>query len=582
MTMKKNIYLFITIISYSIFFSHCFAQVDAQATRVKLNETVESVSESSSDLSSEQSFEQIKMERLVRIRSEIVETQNQIYSIKRQLKSETDSISKLKQESDLEKLELKQDQLRFQFIETVSNINLEKKPEQSVKTDLSEDIKQIIDPVITGFKKISERPREIQNLKEKIDFYKARIKDAKKAIQALKAYLEKLEDKSLKITIEKSIKLSKGVKKEFEIQLEDAQFNLIKLEKNEESIVTTFGGVIFDFIKTKGKNLILALLVFGLFFWGLSLGQDKIISLVMSKIRQEAQYPGQVHWMIRPLKVAYGLFTFITAFFFGVTTLYVLNDWVLVTLILFMLAAIIWSSKHYIPQYFEQFKIVLNLGAVREGERLVYNDLPWKIKALGYYCRLVNPALSGGFIRVSSKELLSLHSRPVGDTEPWFPTRKDDWVELSDGTFGKVVLQTPELVEIKMIGDEHKYLPTKDFIGMNPINLSQGFAIEFDFGVDYSHQKVIFTELIPNFINIIKERIDEDFKENKAYFKELSIDFKSAGASSLDLRFFLKCDGPLAAQKRHLARKINSYFVEVCNTHDYIIPFNQLTVHMQK
>ena len=246
------------------------------------------------------------------------------------------------------------------------------------------------------------------------------------------------------------------------------------------------------------------------------------------------------------------------------------------------MVALVWSSKHYIPQYFEQLKIVMNLGAIREGERLVYNGLPWKIKSLGYHCRLVNPALSGGFIRISSKELLNHHSRPVGDTEPWFPTRVNDWAELNDGTHGKVLMQSPEMIEIKMIGDEHKFMPTSDFLSMTPVNLSQGFAIEFVFGVDYSHQKILFTEVIPNFKEHVFERLREDFKENQAYFKEYSIEFKAAGASSLDLRFFLKCEGPLASQKKKLQRLLNSYFVEVCNTHGYIIPFNQLTVHMQK
>ena len=545
-------------------------------------QTNTSAQESSPVSDEEISFEQIKLDRLTRIRSEIVQVQSQIYTLKKRLNDEKDSISKLKIDSDLEKLETKQKELRFQFIETVSSVNLEKEIDQSVKTDLSEDIKQIIDPVITGFKKISERPREIQTLQDKIELFKTKIDDANKAIDTLKDYKSNLKDKTLKITIDKSIALSREIREEYKIKLEDAQFKIIKLENNEESIVTTFGSVIFDFIKTKGKNLLLAVFVFMLFFWGLSLGQDKTINLIMSKIRKEVDYPGQVHWLVRPLKVFYSLITFFTSFFFGVTTLYVLNDWILVTLILFVLVAIVWSSKHYLPQYFEQFKIVLNLGAIREGERLVFNGLPWKIKSLGYYCRLVNPALSGGFIRISSKELLNSHSRPVGDKEPWFPTRNDDWVELNDGTYGKIIMQTPEMVEIKMIGDEHKYISTSEFLGMNPINLSQGFAIEFLFGVDYSHQKIIFSELIPNFIDTIKARLEEDFSENKAYFKEFSIDFSAAGASSLDLRFFLKCDGPLAARKRLLTRKIQSYFVEVCNKHDYIIPFNQLTVHMQK
>jgi hypothetical protein len=530
----------------------------------------------------EENFEQIKADRLQRIRREIIEVQSQTFLYKKRLSEEKDSISKLKIESDLEKLESKQKDLRYQFIETISNINLEKKPEQSVKTELSEDVKQIIDPVISGFKKISERPREIQSLQEKIEFYKSRINATKIAKKKLEEYLENSEEKNLEVTINKSIAEANKLKKEYKIALEDAQFKLIKLEQSDESIVTTFSFVILDFIKTKGKNLLLALLVFALIFWGFSLGRDRIITFIMGRITKEVDYPGQIHWVVRPLKVIYALLTFFLALFFSVTTLYVLNDWVLVTLILLLMASLIWSSKHYIPQYFEQLKIIMNLGAIREGERLVYHGLPWKIKSLGYHCRLVNPALSGGYIRISSKELLNHHSRPVGDTEPWFPTRINDWAELNDGTHGKVLMQSPEMIEIKMIGDEHKFMPTSEFLSMTPVNLSQGFAIEFVFGVDYSHQKILFSEVIPNFKQHVFAKLREDFKENQAYFKEYSIEFKAAGASSLDLRFFLKCEGPLASQKKKLERLLNSYFVEVCNKHGYIIPFNQLTVHMQK
>jgi hypothetical protein len=64
--------------------------------------------------------------------------------------------------------------------------------------------------------------------------------------------------------------------------------------------------------------------------------------------------------------------------------------------------------------------------------------------------------------------------------------------------------------------------------------------LEFNFGVDYQHQAILFSELIPNFKEYIFKKLREDYKENQAYFKEYSIEFISAGSSSLDLRFFLK------------------------------------------
>ena len=244
----------------------------------------------------------------------------------------------------------------------------------------------------------------------------------------------------------------------------------------------------------------------------------------------------------------YSVLSFFVAFFMSILTLYVLNDWILVTIILITFAALIWSSKQYFPVFFEQSKIVLNLGAVRENERIIYNGLPWKIKNLGYYGRLYNPDLDGGLLRVSTKEMLDLNSRKFSESEPWFPTRKGDWIEDAD-VFGQVILQTPEQVVVQKLGGERVYYNTSDFYARAVTNLSDGFAVEFSFGIDYTHQKAILDEAIGHFKKHIDERLKSDYPQVKDSIQRSSLDFLQAGASSLDIRVFYKMSGELAVCK---------------------------------
>ncbi|MEX1098850.1 MAG: hypothetical protein WEB87_00405, partial [Bacteriovoracaceae bacterium] len=384
----------------------------------------------------EQNFEQIKTERLKRIRKEMLESQDSINLIQKKLRSGANVVSRVKLQRELAALKESYEQKKFLFIETATNINLANQIEPDTDNTLSQDFQQILKPLIEGFKSLSKRPREVQSLKDKVDVLAKRLEQTKLAKAKLQKLAKKKNHKELKPAISKAIETVESEREELEIKLEDSQFRLLKLEQAGGDIVSYLSQTVFGFIKTKGKNLLLSLLAFGFIYWFFKLGRDRVISLVMRRLNRLGDHEGQAHWMKRPLKVFYGLGSFVTALSVAILTLYVLNDWVLITFVVFLLVAIVWSSKEYAPQYFEQFKIVLNFGTIREGERVVYQGLPWKIKSLGYYCRLENPALSGASFRINSKELLSAHSRLIMESEPWFPTQVGDWVELNDDTYG--------------------------------------------------------------------------------------------------------------------------------------------------
>lgn len=534
----------------------------------------ETISEADSN---DAKFERIKLTQLKRTRTELVTLRHNIQKNEERLKQNPDLVTKIKLENELVELKKKYNDQSFLFIELATNISLREQVKNDAKTSFTDDIKEILSPVIQSVKDVSVRPRLIQDLNSEIAYLTQRAEDAQSALKNLENFYTENKHKELKWTIKRSIGQVKEILEETKIQLEDKRFKKLKIEQNQESIVTTFSVLIFNFFKTKGKNLFLAFFVFIALYWPLSYGRSRIVSLILFRIHQ-SKSPEHYLWVIRPIKVIYSALTFLAALFFAILTLYVLNDWVLVTIILFVIVAVIWSSKQYLPAFFEQSKIVLNLGSVREGERVIYNDLPWKVKSLGFYCRFENPSLSGGTLRISSRELVNLNSRPINKTESWFPTKIGDWVEYQ-GLFGKITMQSPEQVVLKRVTSEHVYIKTTDFYNGGPINLSQGFAVCFNFGLDYNLQKKMFDEVIPNIRKEIKDSFDDMLSQSKEFFKEFSVDFAYANASSLDLRIFLKCDGSLAPKKRWLERNLQEVIVKACNKYDYSIPFNQLTVH---
>ncbi len=530
----------------------------------------------------EDSFEQIKLDRLKRMRKEIVQIESQIYMNKKKIMTEADMVLKLKLESENSKLFKEYNAKRILFIETLTGLSIfHSKDGVTEEKSFSENLSDILRPALSGIKSISERPRQIQMLEENITIFKDELSNVELAIEKIKDFRSDSEYKRFARVLKKSLAKLEALEKDYKIKLEDAQFQLIKLEKNKGSFVGVFSQVIFDFLKTKGKNLLLSITAFILIIWLLGRVKNKVISFFVQRLIKFYGTNEQSFWFVRPVKVIYSVSSFFLALFVALIILYIMNDWVLVTFILFTLGALVWSSKEYFPIFFEQSKIVLNLGAIRENEIVIFEEVPWRVKTLGYYCRLENPLLTGGTLRISSKELLSSHSRPIQANEPWFPTKTNDWVILRDGHFGKITFQSPEQILIKLIGGAVKFIKTDEFLKSDPVNISNGFGIEQVIGVDYSHQSIVLSEVIPNIresiIGSLKDYLKDDY-EGGVY--EVQVDFKNTGASSLDIRFFVICAGSLAPKKMILERKIQAAFVEVCNANDYIIPFSQMTVHM--
>lgn len=329
------------------------------------------------------------------------------------------------------------------------------------------------------------------------------------------------------------------------------------------------------FFKERGRNLLFSLLAFLCVLLILRLIHRFIYKI--SPIHRKGDHP----FIIRLTDVIYHLLTVAGAAGASVMVLYSSGDWVLLTLVIIFFLGIAWTAKQGFPRYWEQFKLLLNLGTVRENERLIYNGIPWKLVSLNLYSHLENPELNSGRIRVPLRYLIDLNSRPYSPDEPWFPCRVTDWVMLSDETFGKVVSQTPDMVQLFLFGNSRKTYLTEEFLRLNPTNLSTGFCVWVTFGIDYSHQSLCTQEIPDRLKEILSEKLSDAVNYGQ-HLLNLNVEFKEAGASSLDLEIFADFSGQAAQYRNSIHRFLQKSCVEACNEYGWIIPFTQITLHTAK
>ena len=261
-------------------------------------------------------------------------------------------------------------------------------------------------------------------------------------------------------------------------------------------------------------------------------------------------------------------------------TLYFVGDWVLLILALMLILGIIWTSKQAVHQFWNHAATLLNMGACREGERLILNGLPWELRSLSLYCNLINPALAGGDILLPIRDLATLRSRAFDADERWFPTLTGDWVKLENGDIGQIELQSVETVRVRLNGGMEVEFPTTKFLELPVQNLSRGFRHKVILTLDYRHQSQILKE-IPG---ILESAIEAELK--RAGFSEqlvkIDIELEEAGSSSLNLEVEADFHGTAASRYKDTRRAISIAFIECCNKHGWVIPFTQLTVHMEK
>ena len=445
------------------------------------------------------------------------------------------------------------------------------KKEKQTGVDWNRELTDFLAPIMSQVRKMTSRPRQIEALRNEVAQYHAQLRMTQEAQKRLILLVSQAGNPQL---IEKLGKLTRSwenQENQVRARMAVSEKALEKAMGEKKSIGRSFQELLEFFFQSRGRNLVLALLAFAVIFGCLHYLHKLIFHL--SPFHKKGRSFG-----VRVFDLFYRVFTVIISAFVLLGTLYFLGDWLLLSLAIIFVMGIAWASKQALPRFWSQATLMLNFGAVREGEVVVYKGIPYEVGSINMNSKLENEALENGFVRLHINDLMKLRSRPITENEPWFPSRSGDWVILADGTYGSVVAQTPEMVNLKLKGSALKYYSTTDYLAQSPTNLSSGYRLTGIFGLDYRHQGIATGE-IPK---IIQEAVTVELAKagHGNHIERIRVEFKEAGASSLDMAILAEFNGEAGSKYWVLERAIQRICVDVCNLHDWVIPFQQVSVHM--
>jgi len=484
---------------------------------------------------------------------------------------------------EIGQLQAQLDKLDLDFESMATQLALEDTTtSRKKKLDWIQEIEELTKPLLTAIRNLTEKPRKIEELNGKIEDLETRFLLYQEASKNISATLEALkikpppeneEGKNYQTHLRRL--QDKYDPELVQLNLEKARTNLEKLLGTDESVIENATQTLKEFFKTRGRNLLVTVLTFMGFWWVLSRLRKWI--LTRKFLTKRTSSIGKL------FSAAYNFVVLLFCLLVGLVCLYFFNDWLLITLIIMGFFLVVWTSRQWIPKFLQEIKLIVDLGTVREGQRLIWNGVPWLVKEIRLQATLVNERLEGGEIYLPLYMLVDLHSRPVVKNEPWFPTKTHDWVLLGDDIYGRVEYQTMEQVVINLKeGGALKYYSTEDFLGQNPVNISNGFEYSIEFGLDYEVQSRICDEIPQLFEKEVRRHLKHHFEGDDPNFYELEVIFDNAGASSLNLVIEVYVHGRNADRYEECRREIQTTLVRICNEHGLGIPFNQLTVHLPK
>ena len=420
-------------------------------------------------------------------------------------------------------------------------------------------------------KRLTERPRKIERLRNDRKFYQQRLDVAEAALQSVTEYRENAPTPSLKNAFAAMETRWRNRRDDLKNHVQLIDFELQEMFAPEKQAHRDPMAALKEMLSGRVLNLVLAAVVMTLVYLLLRGAAYLYNKAFMKASRRRRAFVARLGSLL------FYIFTTLLVLLSGMAVFYVLGDWLLLGLFIIALVGAAWALQRSLPHYILEAKLMLNLGPVREGERLIYHGLPWLVKAMGFYTTLVNPKLESGMLKVPLRELVGYNSREYSVNEPWFPTAAGDFVTLDDGKYGQIVAQTPENVQLKVLGAVKTYRATA-FLEQNPRNLSQqGFTLVMTFGLDYQHQEQITTTIR----DTLEQELSASLRQTDvaSCLTQLTVEFSQAGASSLDFAVITTFTGDAADRYFKIQRLLQRLAVDACNKHSWVIPFTQITVH---
>ncbi|MGJ8655702.1 MAG: hypothetical protein ACSHX6_04555 [Akkermansiaceae bacterium] len=436
--------------------------------------------------------------------------------------------------------------------------------------NLNDEFNNLAKPLVDELKEASKDARALSDLRSSISSQERRKTTLKLSLKRIEQQRNNIQDQEILDVLDD---LDKRITGEIATLNAKIATNKIRLQSRlavQKSWTEQLLDSVLDFIKGRGLIILLALLAaFTTFF---------LLALVHRKLFRRIGRYGKVGSSVsfRVTELLFLLFRAVATIAIVVMLFLAFDDWLLITLAIIFIIGMLWGAKKAIVEGYNKLQLLLNLGQVRQGERVTWNGLPYEVRSLGYFPLIENPWLTNSTVRITIDELGELRMRSVIENEPWFVTKTGDWAVLSDQTYGQITYQSPERVCIQDPGGHTKTIPTADYLALHPTNLSHGYALATTFGIDYSHQSLDYEMVADTFAKCVRTKVLKHCQEEE--LEVVFAAFKEANTSSLDYIVVAKLAGSTDDRRLPISRALQQGCLDACNQNHWTIPFPQLTV----
>ncbi len=497
--------------------------------------------------------------------------QQDMQAVNRQLQSAQTDAEKANLKQQLEKLEgdLKTTNRNFENIAAGVDMTT-LRGEVQEDFNLQQEVFSLLRPAIDEMKEITARVRQKSELKKKIAFYQGQLPIITEALANVAILQQNADNKILQQSLRQTAEQWAKQQAFIQSELQAAQLQLDKLSADETSFTEASQSYLKSFFQKRGLYLTIAL--------GVVIGIVLLSRLSASAMQRFIPGFRAKHrsFRIRLIELLHRILTVLFSILGPMAVFYIVEDWVLFSLGILLLFGIAWALRQTLPRYWSQVQLFLNVGSVREGERLLMEGLPWRVEQINVFSTLVNP-VAGISQRVPIDELVDLKSRPSEADEPWFPCSKGDWVILDSGVRGKVNGISHEFVQLVERGGARLTYQMADFLAASPRNLATNFRIKEVIGLSYDLQKEITGAIPETLQNYLLQRLQQEGYADQLL--NMRVEFNAANNSSLDIVVIADFKGEVGDLYNRLRRAIQRWCVDACSENGWEIPFPQLTLH---
>jgi hypothetical protein len=541
----------------------------------------QSTSESSQDLVNEPlSFatsQTNELRSLAALDRALTSKEQQVRQVQQQLIAAQDSVTQQELTARLRELKAELEEQRHQFEKFAVNIDL--RPfidEQEPPFNWQNELSKLLKPIIAELENATRKSRAIGELRAQINEVEKRTTLAAEATKRLETLLAQAPGAPLQERLQARLTDWQRIATDTQNRYAALELQLDQRLEQRQSMLEETTGYAKRFFRTRGLNLVMAITAFTLVFLG--------VRWLANMLRRLAPAKAEKGFSTRLATLLLHLFSVLGGLAAMMLVFNLAGDWFMLGIILIFLLGIGWASLHTLPSQLETVRLILNIGPVREGERLLFNGLPYRVESLAFTARLVNPLLDGGLQQMPVKHLVGYISRPSGDLEPWFPTQVGDWVELTDGRLGAVIAQNPTTVRLREPGGAELLYPTERFVALDPRKLSDGFRVAARFGIDNRHQAIATTEVPARMHQALEEKLPELFgapagAQKASAIKAIEVLFVGASAAALDYLIHLDLAGEAAPRLPVIQARMQHILIDTCNTHGWSMPLTHIGVH---